>query len=64
MKPYKVTAILSKPEQMEYKLDNVAIIYWGVKVEMMGEGHTIESIVTFDKIGKAKKLKVGDVFER
>jgi len=64
MQPYYVIEILGKPEQMKLVLDNVAIVYWGVKVKMMGEGHIIESIVTFDKIGKAKKLRVGDVFER
>lgn len=64
MQPYHVTEILGEPEQMKLVLDNVAIVYWGVKVKMMGEGLTIESIVTFDKIGKAKKLRVGDVFDR
>ena len=64
MQPYHVTEILGEPEQMKLILDNVTIAYWGVKVKMAGEGLTIESIVTFDKIGKAKKLRVGDVFER
>jgi len=64
MKPYYVTKVKGKPQQMELKLDSITIVYWGVQVEMMGDGHVIESIVTFDKLSKAKKLKVGDVFKR
>jgi hypothetical protein len=64
MQSYIVTEILSKPEQMELKLDCVTIVYWGVKVEMLGMSDTIQSIVTFSKLSKAKKLKLGDAFER
>jgi len=64
MKQYFVTAILSKPKKMELKLDDMAIHYYGVEVAMVCEGELIESIVTFDKLYKARKLQVGDVFER
>lgn len=64
MKRYFVTAILSKPKKMEIKLDHVAVDYWGVEVEMVADGEAIKTIVTFDKLEKAQKLQIGDVFER
>lgn len=65
MKQYFVTAILSKPKKMELKLDDhSSVYYWGVDVEMVAEGEVIQSIVTFDKLHKARKLQIGDVFER
>lgn len=64
LKQYFVTAILSKPKKMELKLDDLAIHYWGVEVLMVCDGAEIESIVTFDKLHKAKKLQIGDAFER
>lgn len=64
MKPHYVKTILSKPKQMEFQLDSVTIIYWGVDVELECEGNITQSTITFDKITKARKLKLGDVFER
>lgn len=64
MKQYFVTAILSKPKKMELKLDDLAVSYWGVEVELVADGEMIKSIVTFDKLTKARKLEIGDVFER
>lgn len=64
MQSYYVTEIKGSPQQMELKLDSITIIYWGVEVEMMGNEQIIKSIVTFSKLSKAKKLKLGDVFER
>lgn len=64
MKQYFVTAILSKPKKMELKLDDMAVSYWGVEVELVADGEAIKSIVTFDKLTKARKLEIGDVFER
>lgn len=64
MIPHEVIKILGDPEELTIRLDHVSVDYWGVPVILKQERDQHESIVTFESIEEANKLRIGMVFLR
>ena len=61
---HKVLKILDKPKKTFMILSDIKIEYWEVKVLMGCKGLVYESLATFSNEDDARKLCVGDIFER
>ncbi|MEK4025357.1 hypothetical protein [Sporosarcina sp. FSL W7-1283] len=64
LKPHEVVVILDKPEQCEQRIVDIVVEYWSVSAVMKNGNDVYTSVITFEALEEAQKLKVGDVFMR